>query len=64
MMDDEFKEFGYCQWILTQSPDSFYWETGCGRYFEFCVSNPEEMDFRYCPYCGHEIVKQNRRIKV
>jgi len=34
-----------------------YWDTGCGRAFEFNDGTPTDNDFRYCPYCGKELVE-------
>lgn len=32
------------------------WETGCGRWFECIEDGPEENGFKFCCYCGGELV--------
>lgn len=62
--DEVLREFGYCRWNLSKSPGGgSYWKTMCGRRFDFYVSRPKENNFRYCPYCGKDIVKKDGRLK-
>lgn len=42
-----------CEWEYEQ--DGFH-QTGCGRGFTFEEGDVIENGFRFCPYCGKEIV--------
>ena len=51
-----------CLWIYDES--YCYYETDCNHSFQF--SNYEETEpeseFRYCPYCGGNIVLQREEV--
>lgn len=43
-----------CTW--TCNLDAF-WDTECGEAFWFSTDGPTDNQFRYCPYCGGELVQ-------
>lgn len=43
-----------CGW--TEGIDGV-WKTGCGCDHEFIDGNPEENEYKFCPYCGGELVE-------
>ena len=43
-----------CKWVEDEDGD---WETECGHIFIVCYGKPEENGFRFCPYCGEEILE-------
>ena len=44
-----------CLWIEN---DDGVWETSCGDMLEFTVDSPTKNNFKYCPYCGGELVEE------
>jgi Mg2+/Co2+ transporter CorC len=46
-----------CEWIDQED----YWQTQCGDDFVFTVGGPLENNFKYCPYCGDEIILSNAK---
>ena len=46
----------YCVWSLTRNYDDTMYETECEETFIFLDGNPYANNFRFCPYCGKEIV--------
>ena len=43
---------GYCVW--TNQVD--YWETECDNAQIFTSGNIEDNEYKYCPYCGKQIL--------
>jgi hypothetical protein len=37
--------------------DDIVWETGCGQTMSFNEGTIEDNNYRYCPYCGGEIIE-------
>ena len=52
------KEARTCEWIHEETTWSNYWETQCGDAFEFTDGNPKNSLWKFCPYCGKEIIVQ------
>lgn len=44
-----------CEW---KQDDDGIWHTQCGRSFEFIDDGPTENKFRFCCYCGAELVER------
>ena len=44
-----------CRWKLSDNPDDTIYESSCGQSWLLIDGTPEENDYNYCPYCGHEI---------
>jgi len=44
---------GYCMWRMDNNPKHLLWKSECGHEVNFYVEN-----FKYCPYCGKEIVAE------
>jgi rRNA maturation endonuclease Nob1 len=42
-----------CLWLFVE--DSYYYDTGCGRAFQFETDGPKKNGFKFCPYCGREL---------
>ena len=42
-----------CEW--KQDALEGYWETGCGKLYEFMEGGPTENRQKYCGYCGKRI---------
>jgi hypothetical protein len=46
-----------CQWAIDDvGGDSVYYETQCGHSFQFNDGGATENEFRFCWYCGGQIV--------
>ena len=45
-----------CTWSLSRNYDDTMYETECQETFIFLDGNPYANNFRFCPYCGKEIV--------
>ena len=46
-----------CEW--ESEDDDIYsrdWSTECNNMFEFTDGNPTDNDFKFCPFCGGEII--------
>ena len=46
----------YCMWRYLEDWTGSYWETSCNNKFQFINGSIEGNDFKYCPYCGKEIM--------
>ena len=47
----------YCLWVPFDTFDGDEaWSTDCGNDHQFMNDGPKENNYRYCPYCGHQIV--------
>jgi len=55
MTEDEKK---ICEWESEDDDGTFSsdWQTGCNNIFEFSEGNPKDNNFKFCPFCGKEIV--------
>ena len=47
----------YCTWTIYDE-ESDTWCTDCGFMFEFSTGGPEQNEFKYCPFCGIEIIPE------
>lgn len=45
-----------CEWS-TEDYDCEAYITGCGEIFQFTSDGPPENNFKFCPYCGGELVQ-------
>jgi len=45
-----------CKWECSEKAEEI-WETDCKNRFVFIDGTPKENGFRFCPYCGEEIVE-------
>lgn len=45
-----------CEWILEDPANSRVYETSCDKIMQFSVDGIEENEFKYCPFCGKEII--------
>lgn len=52
------KEFRTCVW---SEDEDGTWETECGNAFVIEAGSPTENDFRFCTYCGAELVEEPSR---
>lgn len=39
------------------------WETGCGKAHYFEVDGIKKNEYKYCPYCGNEIIEKSTPIR-
>ena len=46
-----------CTWKLVDDDDNV-WATDCDNLHQFFDGGPKENHYRYCPYCGKEIVTE------
>ena len=51
-----------CNWLL--DTDHCYYETGCGKSFWLEGDLEDNKGFRFCPYCGKEILEVFPRARV
>lgn len=49
-----------CKWELV---DSYYYNTACEHGYEFTDGEPFAYDFKFCPYCGLEIVEEKEPVE-
>lgn len=45
-----------CKWVF-EDPDLCYYETSCNNSFMFEEGKIKENQFKYCPFCGKEIIE-------
>ena len=46
-----------CVWSHEIEYESDVWETDCGHALVFDEGTPKESDYKYCPFCRHEITE-------
>lgn len=47
-----------CGWEKQAEPDGdHFWNTGCGRAFNFSAGDWRENSYRFCPGCGGKIIE-------
>jgi DNA-directed RNA polymerase subunit RPC12/RpoP len=44
-----------CKWVYEEYYD--YWETECGESQQFIEDGIKENNYKYCPYCGKNIIE-------
>lgn len=44
-----------CKWEY-QGEWDHYWQTSCGGAHVFEEDGPKENDYKFCPYCGGELI--------
>ena len=49
-----------CKWQLDHEDDNV-WETGCGGMHTFFVGDPEFNLYKFCPYCGRELIYEKEK---
>ena len=47
-----------CEWKHSTGDDLDIWFTACDNVFEFTEDGIKENHFKYCPYCGGEILEK------
>lgn len=52
-----------CEWLHRVDwemdwEDENVWHTSCGQEFQLHTGTPKENSFRYCCYCGKELVEK------
>lgn len=45
-----------CKWKCDPNPDCEFWETDCGKAFQFETGGPKENKMRFCSYCGKPLI--------
>ena len=50
------EEVRRCVWIEWQAGEGSYWDTLCGEAISWDQGDPESHGFRFCPYCGKELI--------
>ena len=48
-----------CKWeyVVDKSIlDGYWYETGCGKQFDYFINEIKDNGFNYCPFCGGKIV--------
>ena len=57
-MDKELFQDRFCVWRLDSDhyDDSNGWVSGCDEIFKFYEGDPKNNRFRFCPFCGKELV--------
>ena len=57
-MNDQEKMVQKCLWGLEDEIDwGDTWKTSCGQLFIFDEGGPVKNGFKFCPYCGAELVE-------
>ena len=46
-----------CKWTHDDLCGDRYYDSECGENFVFNSGNTKDNGFKYCPYCGKEIVE-------
>jgi rRNA maturation endonuclease Nob1 len=46
-----------CQWAQDDMGGDDVWETQCGQAFQFNDGGPAENSFKFCAYCGGNLVE-------
>jgi hypothetical protein len=47
-----------CTWTENDYASSDAYDTSCGRAFQFTDDSPSANGFRFCPFCGGELIEE------
>ena len=50
---------GKCKWTYNLEDDYDVYRTTCGNKFYFNAGGITDNKFKYCPYCGREILEES-----